>query len=275
MLIRSSFPAVAAALIGLAGAAQAQTCRVNGCAVPFGPDQYVLNNMWNAASDPAGTQRVTVHGPTSWSTAYNWPRVQPLAVRCYPASVLGWQFSDVRKGTGLPVLLSSNTPILTTAAFTVTGSAMEDIAYDCWFHAMPNPGSATKPTDEMMIWEAALNGPGPMGEKTASAVIDGHTWNLYEGWNTFGWEVHTFVIDNAPAGNLSGAALDLTDFTGYLIANRYRSKKPLLRNRYITGVEFGTEVVFGSGTFKVGKYTCSVVRHNRASSHRRASVVKR
>lgn len=259
---------IALALMALLdSSSMAQTCSTNGGGVALGMNQYVLNNMWNAKSDPAGTESIDVRSPVSWSTTYNWPRVDPLACRCYPSSVLGWQFNTVTPGTGLPVRLSSNTPVVSTTAFNITGSAMQDITYDCWFHSVGNPTSTTKPSDEMMIWEAAYNGPGPLGSLIKRGIaIDGHTWNLYEGWNSFGWEVHSFVIDNIPSGNLSGATLNLTDFTNYLVANRYGSSKPLLGSAYFTGAEFGTEVVFGSGTFNVTNYTCTVERRSASAN---------
>jgi hypothetical protein len=256
---RNRFTAFFALISVLTGVSvYAQTASISGDEVPLDAHQYVVNNMWNLASDPAGTQSVTVNSSTSWSASYNWPKIQPLAVRGYPSVVLGWQFSKMPSGTGLPVAVSSKRPINCTVMFSVTGSACEDIAYDCWFHDTANPSSTTKPTDELMIWLSEFNGPQPIGSLIGTAYIDHHEWDLYEGWSDMGWEVHTFENHG---GKLSNAALNLADFNHYLAENKYISSRPLLDTRFLTGIEFGVEVVWGTGVLDVTKYTCKVGRH--------------
>jgi xyloglucan-specific endo-beta-1,4-glucanase len=98
-----------------------------------------------------------------------------------------------------------------------------------------------------MIWLAALGGAEPIGYGTpvASPTIDGVTWNLYEGPNT--WTVFSFVA-TSEITDFSG---DVMNFFNYLIDNF-----GVPSDYYLQVIQAGTEAFTGSDAwFTVSPFT--------------------
>lgn len=101
-----------------------------------------------------------------------------------------------------------------------------------------------------MIWLAAFGGIQPIGYGTpiASPTIDGVTWNLYKGPNT--WTVFSFVA-TSQINNFSG---DIMEFFTYLIDNQ-----GLPSNYYLQVMQAGTEPMTGSDAwFTASPYTLTM-----------------
>ncbi|MBC8132073.1 MAG: RICIN domain-containing protein [Deltaproteobacteria bacterium] len=157
----------------------------------------------------------------------------------------GWHFPT---GTGLPSQLSANRDINTSYAYTAsfgTGGTA-NVAYDVWLHTQSNP-LYENPSDEVMIWVNKTGGAGPIGGVIATVTIGGATWNLHRG--NIGWEVWSFVRTS----NSGSASLNIKSFTDYL-----RNTWGLSSAKYVTSVEFGTEIFHGTGNVNVTNYTCTV-----------------
>jgi xyloglucan-specific endo-beta-1,4-glucanase len=122
------------------------------------------------------------------------------------------------------------------------------VSYDAF---ISSTDSTTAAHDfEVMIWLAALGGAEPIGYGTpiASPSIDGITWNLYKGPNT--WTVFSFVATSEQT-NFSG---DVMNFFNYLIDNQ-----GLPSNYYLQVIQAGTEAFTGSGAeFTVSPLTLSL-----------------
>lgn len=255
-----------ALLLWLAGGAAAQvgTCQTNGCILDMSPTIYVLNNEWG--NNGVGSGSITVSSQTSWSTSWDYAPSSDWTVISYPSAILGWQWGYRLANTGFPVQLASRTPVGTTVAFRVvpdptcapggvggggTGSRVcrLDVSYDLWLHDTSNAGTST-PVYEVMIWVAysreLFSGTTP----NAYATLGGHNWKvlLTQGGSS---PVATFLLNEA--ADLTGATLNITDFTDWLVANQWVSA-----TWWLDSVQFGTELFKGKGVLNVTNYTATV-----------------
>ncbi|MFC4465793.1 hypothetical protein ACFPH6_14900 [Streptomyces xiangluensis] len=87
-----------------------------------------------------------------------------------------------------------------------------------------------------MVWLNRQGGTGPLGSKVGRVGLGGAIWDIYEG--DIGWKVHSFVR----VADTSKATLNLDDFTQALVR-----RKLLSNDKYVSGIEAGTEVFRGTG----------------------------
>ena len=266
-------PAVAAAVLvalvtwlALAGAASAQvgSCGTNGCVLDMSPTIYVINNEWGNTG--VGSGSITVGSQTSWSTSWDYAPSSDWTVISYPSAVLGWQWGYRLANTGFPVQLASHTPVGTTVAFRVvpdptcapggvggggTGSRVcrMDVSYDLWLHDTSSAGTST-PIYEVMIWLAYSREMFSGTTPNAYATLGGHSWKvlLTQGGSS---PVASFLLNEA--ADLTGATLNITDFTDWLVANQW-----VPGSWWLDSVQFGTEILKGKGVLTVTNYTATV-----------------
>jgi type IV secretory pathway VirB2 component (pilin) len=212
---------------------------------------FLNNNLWG---QDAGTGWQCVHdsppaqeGTIAWGTNWEWSG-EENSVKSFVSSVLGWHWSEIDADTGLPVQLSSGTPVNTVWDYDVSENpGTMNVAYDLWLHTIDNPGSSDDPTDEIMIWPYRSGGAGPIGETVATVDIAGATWELHQG--NIGWEVYSFVrVDPTES-----VEFNLMDFLTYLTQER-----GLDANKYLTSVQAGTEVFHGAGSLETSRYATDV-----------------
>jgi len=237
----------------VAQATQTSQACANGQQISMGK-YYLFNNLWGANT---GTGEQCIWNVASnsssidWSTKWNWSgRFQ---VKSYDSVVLGWhwQKQSTTYLTGLPMQLSSNQPVQTNWTYTITqigSNTTFNIAYDLWLHTIPNPNSDS-PSDEVMLWLYKQGSIHPVGSPVATANVGGASWTLWEGSRS-GWGVHTFVRST---NTTAPQSLNLRDFLNYLVSNRGLSS-----NKYLTGVDAGSEVWLGSAELDTSSYSTDV-----------------
>ncbi|MFI5495014.1 hypothetical protein [Actinoplanes sp. NPDC051859] len=211
---------------------------------------WLNNNQWGKESG-TGTQCIWdtgTRGNLSWGTSWRWAG-QANSVKTYASVVRGWHWGWKAQRTGLPTQLSARKPIKTSWTYAVSpqNPGTMNVAYDLWFHALPQPDWMHQPTDEVMIWLYRSGGAGPLGTKQATVTIAGTTWDLYRG--DIGWNVFSFVR----TGNTTSADLDLTRFTDDLTARGW-----LPRTKYLSGIQAGTEVFTGQGALHTSAYSVKI-----------------
>jgi hypothetical protein len=103
------------------------------------------------------------------------------------------------------------------------------------------------PSDEIMIWVNSAGGAGPIGGVIATVNLEGGTWDLHRG--NIGWEVWSFVRTS----NSGSGSLNIKSFTDYL-----RNTWGLSASKYLTSVQFGSEIFHGVGNVNVTNYTTTV-----------------
>lgn len=247
-----SFPFLGALACSLASPAGAATCSSQFCTLDMNSRIWINNNTWGVNSSPAGwSESITTLGANSFRIDFNWPTgSNNNSVKAYPSAVLGWHFGwHFPTGTGLPLQLSANQNVTTSYTYTANfgSGGTANVAYDLWLHTQSNPGNSTTPSDEIMIWVNRTGGAGPIGGTIATVNIGGGTWDLHRG--NIGWEVWSFVRTS----NSGSGTLNLKDFTDYL-----RNTWGLSSSKYLSSVQFGSEIFHGTGNVNVTNYTAVV-----------------
>ncbi|MFD4603732.1 endo-1,4-beta-glucanase [Streptomyces sp. NPDC058464] len=217
---------------------------------------YVNNNLWGQDKG-TGTQCVwdnSASGSTvSWGTSYTWAnnsKGTDSDVKSYASTVLGWHWGwKVDKAaTGLPIRVGDRKKVTTRWNFTLSSSpGTLDVAYDLWLHAKNTADWQDQPTDEIMIWLDRQGGAGPLGTKYGSVSLGGAMWDIYQG--DIGWNVYSFVR----RANTTSATLNIDDFTQALVR-----RKLLSNDKYLSGIEAGTEVFKGSGRLDTQSYSVDI-----------------
>lgn len=230
--------------------AEAGTCAPAFCTLDMNSRIWINNNSWGSSASPAGwSESITSNTSNSFRVDFNWPTgANNNSVKAYPSSVLGWHWGWHFRNTGLPVQLSARRSINTSYAYTANfgSGGTANVAYDIWVHTQSNP-LFENPSDEIMIWVNSTGGAGPIGGVIATVSIGGATWQLHRG--NIGWEVWSFVRTS----NSSSGSLNIRDFTDYL-----RNTWGLSANKFLTSVEFGSEIFHGRGNVNVTNYTATV-----------------
>ncbi len=253
----------------------------------------VLNNQWGAAlghAAPDSFQRVRVDGSRVTFEFY-WKNRTPddsIWVKAYPAIVAGWHYGvpvypvDAVVGK-LPQRLSGRPTLSTTLRATRSGGVDADVmnlAWDIWLTAAkPDPLATTPvlPAAEVMVWPwrqqqwpLTLEGSNskacstkPVEQIGAKPIITGvvvwrRTWDLYLGCASSGstvWPVLTFVPQQ-PLTADDGAVVargQLGDFLAFASSN-VRSWTQWDTSWWVAGVEFGSEIIQGSGSWTIEQY---------------------
>ncbi len=212
--------------------------------------EYLLsNNVWGKGSITEYEQCIActeLKSGREFRWEWSWPETGSN-VKAYPEIIYGWKPWNAQSTTDeLPRPLADIDSIIVSFRKTVSvlnGSG--NLAFDIWITSTDIPsGSVIR--HEIMIWlERSVLAPG--GTRRGTEVIDGRVFEFYKG--EFDWTYLAFV-------SLSTAdieAIDLAGFFRYLIAENY-----ILAGEYLASIEFGNEVVSGSGETVIRDYTIEV-----------------
>jgi hypothetical protein len=253
-----SLAAVLAAALALIApsAAQAATTCTSGASESMDP-YYILNNEYNASLATSSSWQcawsTSQSGNTiAWGADWDWADASSStsgSVLAYPAAVDGWEWGWMFSDTGLPVQLSSGTPVSSSWDYTFTQDTANtfDVSYDCWLTSSSDPGDSN-PQGEMMIWLNHGGGAGPAGSEMATVSVDGASWDLYiDTDNT--WPIYSFVRTSTT----TSSSLTITDFTKVLT-----SSYGLNSSYYLSSVQAGTEIWTGEGQIDSNSYSVTV-----------------
>lgn len=163
--------------------------------------------------------------------------------------VKGWHFGNwyPAGSGGLPVRVYDRPSLMTSWAIDhehTDAFEMYNSSWDIWFGGVddPNP-SPDQPGAEVMVWLNHMNQM-PIGwdNKIDTVNIWGKNFDLFQGKNSIGGDVFTFInqsndwrVDN----------VNLFDFFDYLWAQ----KNYIDGRRYFIGIEAGNELMDGEGSF--------------------------
>ncbi|MBC8135249.1 MAG: endo-1,4-beta-glucanase [Fibrella sp.] len=231
--------------------AQNQNTNVDFGRLPMGK-YYINNNVWGqGGADASSWESIWTWGNASgswgWGSNWSWTGGNAWDVKAYPSVVLGWHWGWERTGTGLPVRINANRPVNSKANFSVTGTNTLNVAYDLWFHTQSNPTWENNPSDEVMIWLYRQNGAGPLGTFEGTVNLAGTSWDLYRG--NIGWNVFSFIRRS----NTTNATMNLRDFYGEIVRRGW-----MANTKYLTSVQFGSEIFNGNGQLNVNEYYANV-----------------
>jgi len=213
--------------------------------------EYILsNNVWGKG-DRTDYEQCIIHTKlkdgVQFGWEWNWPNDGSDNVKAYPEIVYGWKpWSSQSTSTMLPVKLGDVDSII--VSFQKVRSIMYgsgNLAFDLWVTSsgQPNPGNIKH---EIMIWlERDILRPG--GSKQSSVTVDGYTYDFYRAdWN---WTYLAFILQ--PEEDVD--VFHLHTFLDFLIDAGHISA-----DEYLASIEFGNEIVYGSGYTIIQDFTIEV-----------------
>jgi hypothetical protein len=210
----------------------------------------IENNVWGKADITDYKQCIFQEaGDTlTFGWSWNWPSADG-SVKAYPEIIYGnkpWAQSSTTPN--LPIQLSEMNEIIVTYDTVTEATGVYNFAFDIWitFSDEINPENISR---EIMIW---VNNAGmiPAGEATDIITIDGEKYAFYAGdVNTGEWLYVAFVKEVKS----ESAMLNIHNFLTYLIENEYMSSE-----EYLASIEFGNEIVQGSGEVVFYNYTINM-----------------
>jgi hypothetical protein len=217
----------------------------------------VLNNQWGKekALNTDWYQRVVLEDDNTISFEYRWDS-RNYNIMGYPALIAGWHwgYKTPMGAFGLPSRVGDNPSYIVSANLSHKddGNYPEylNVSWDIWLGTSDNPSS---PSYEIMVWPWYTNQI-PDGKLQGQITAWGAQWDVYRykagtdtggpAWNSFAFLRKTPTLQ--PAGNLG-------EFISYL-----RSRGWLQDNDRIVGIEFGTELGRGHGSFRINNYSLTV-----------------
>jgi Glycosyl hydrolase family 12 len=216
----------------------------------------VENNQWGIPSNGQGSSTIfteTVNNQPGFGWAYDI--TSGTGVTIFPEVGYGWTPNGNVSWGGNPVIpqLSENQSITATFQMASQHSAGStwDFAYDIWITSASHPSSTTG-SYELMIWLDHENqGPwstqGPQGLVT----IDGVSYQRYTNSGAADWTCLSYV--NQGAGIYQSSNFSISD-----VVNDAASKFGISSSFYVASIEFGNEVVVGSGMTEIFQWQIDV-----------------
>jgi hypothetical protein len=222
--------------------------------------QYrVVNNVWNKKA-AAGRRFQTVFvennsSSTGFGWQWDWANSSGMVVS-YPEIIYGDKPWDPLSGVDSPFPCQAGLSTI-TADFdaSVNARGVYNMAFSVWC-VSGLPQGIDKITHEIMIW-TMNRGMKPAGKKYSDVIIDGKEYDVYvkgghtdnSGGSNHQW---TYIAFEAKQ-DITGGPFPVSRFMEYLI-----SRNLLDSTFYITSVELGNEIVYGSGCTEVQNYAVSV-----------------
>ena len=226
--------------------------------IPYG-NFRLQNNVWNASAvfSNRWSQCITLSGNRSQPVArwdYNWlnpSEGNEFSVKSYPQVYYGRKTRFNQSGTvaetGLPAPLNSVPRFTIDFAFSETGNAERNVAFESFFHYSREAEDANKQF-EMMVWvgKPEIRTPGP---QVATARIDGRDWDVFVN-PALDWGYVAFVAQNP----FSSGRLDWSAFIDWTRNNGPAFGVPrIVDSTWMGAIELGTETFWGTGTFSLDR----------------------
>jgi hypothetical protein len=224
-----------------------------GARIGYGQEAVLINNVWNPAG-ALGAFSSSVYLRQGEIFGWQWSSDRANQVVAYPELLFGesawWGLATT---PALPIAMGSKA---VTADFRVATEAdgVYDTSFDIWVSSTLHPSPADL-THEIMIWndrKGTLFFP-------AGAVVDrvqlgGVAYDVYvnpehHGLTQYTWKYIAFL----PEHPLVEGPLELTLFFDYLLSSGL-----VPSDSYLSSIEFGTEVVVGTGTTEVSGFAIDV-----------------
>jgi hypothetical protein len=222
----------------------------------YGTDFKVENNQWGIPSNGQGNSTVfteTENNQPGFGWAYDI--TSGTGVTIFPEVGYGWTPNGNVSWGGNPSIpqLSENRSV--TAAFQMasqhSAGSTWDFAYDIWITPSNQP-SSTVGSYELMIWLDHENqGPwstqGPQGLVTLGGV----TYQRYPNAGAADWTCLSYV-------NQGPGLYQSSDFSISDVINDAAVKFGISSSYYVASIEFGNEVVVGSGMTEIFQWEINV-----------------
>lgn len=216
-----------------------------------------MNNVWaREKANGAFEQCVLQRGADSqaqfgWTWA--WPGFEPHGF-AFPEIIFGWKpWSAASTDATLPIQISALKNLSVRYAVSTESTGKQNLAAAIW---LTTSGQATAPNplaiaQEIAIWLDYPEGATPIGERTGSLAVEGVDYELWhtpqhgDRGNGHGWDLYYL---KGPRQRLEGT-LKVDRFLDAM-----QSEGLLSPEHFVASVEFGNELMGGSGTTWVSEF---------------------
>jgi len=219
-------------------------------------DYQAQNNTWGKGDLSGWSQCIGIgmeaDGTLLGRWTWDWLN-SGSNVKAYPEIIFGKKPGSATTSKVMPIKISDigAATVSYDVSSTYTGSG--NVAFDLWLTNTPNPSTWAVPpiTSEIMIWLDRQGAMAPGGAYSERVNLDGSTYAVYvaDKWGQ-GWRYIAFV---SAESRLGVGTLDLVSFLSYM-----RENNLVTGDEYLASIEFGNEVVTGTGETIVKRYTVSI-----------------
>jgi hypothetical protein len=213
------------------------------------------NNTWGKGTLTGWSQCIGLNASAEGTLTGRWTWDWPSSggnVKAYPEMIFGQKPGTKSTSADLPKQISSLSEALIAYDVSSTHTGNGNLAFDFWLTDTQNPDKWGVPpiTTEIMIWLEGY-GMSPGGRWTENIDIDGVTYSVYvaKHWGD-GWD---YVAFNRTKPQTGEGSINLVNFLAYM-----QSKDLITGQEYVASIEFGNEVVSGTGETNLNKFTVSV-----------------
>lgn len=251
--------AVCFAFLGMPASAAAQsTCSTFGT-VSIDNGAYIFqNNEWNSSLE----QCATVSGAGFTLTTANFDLATNGAPATYPSIFRGCHWGNCTTSNPFPIEESNIASASTSVTITQPSGYNNDAAYDIWFNQTSTTSGQPNGT-EIMIWINHQGSPQPFGSQTATATIDGATWEVWTGRQS-SWNIVSYVRET-PVTSVSN--LNLLPFFSDAV-----SRGSLQPSWWLIDVEYGFEIWTGGQGLAMNGFSVSAAAGSGGAGASCASV---
>jgi hypothetical protein len=252
---------VIAVLAGVAGLAvsatvgtpahAATTTLCNSQTASVGGGSYIVqNDEWNSSA----AECVTTDGSADFTVANSAiSNATNGAPGGYPSIYQGCHWGECSSGglAATPIQASSlgTGKVTTSWSTTQTGSGAYDVAYDIWFNKTATTTGQPN-CMELMVWLNHQGSVQPFGSEVATNVsIGGHSYNVWEGANSFG----DTVSYSMTTGTTSVTGLDIGQLAQDAIGRGYMAS-----SCYLIDVEAGFELWQGGAGLATKSFSLTI-----------------
>ncbi len=215
-------------------------------------DEFIVsNNAWRKTEVKDYSQYIykvseDASFPVGWS--WSWP-CGSAKVKAYPEIIYGWKpWSGNPTTSDVPASVKDITELTVRYDIESSAEGVYNLAFDIWIASeeIPRPSNITQ---EIMIW-LDHKGIGPAGTFVETGTIDGEEYDVYRGSVDTGEWTYVAFIKRVPEYK---GETGLDHFLDYLL-----KKDLILKDSYLAAVEFGNEIVSGTGKTHLKDYRISI-----------------
>jgi len=220
--------------------------------------QYMTeNNTWGSKGVVGWTQCIggAPHGSSGMTAQWTWDwKSEGDNVKAYPEVVFGHKPGYPKSTTTLlPRKLAKIQTLVLDYDVQTEREGTGNMAIDMWLTNTVTPASFAAPpiTHEIMIWLEVFGPMYPGGQQVDKVRINGTMYRVFVGEKFgLGWRYLAFV-PNSPMQTMG--SIDLMPFFVYL-----KGKKLITTEEFLSTVNFGNELISGSGETKLNRFAVTV-----------------
>jgi Glycosyl hydrolase family 12 len=203
---------------------------------------------WSQCIGLATGTRGTLAGRWRW----NWPNTDGH-VTAYPEVIFGQKPGKTSTTASLPMKMNGLRAARVAYDVSSIHTGIGNTAFDIWLTNTGNPTAFSAPpiTHEVMIWLESYGGMRPDGALVEQVVLDGALYHVHVADKVaHGGRYIAFV--RMPS-QLGAGTLDITVFLSHV-----RSMGLATGEEYVAAIEFGNEVITGTGETRLDAYAVSL-----------------